>query len=350
MAVDVGNRPLIWVLKGLRAGDNAQAMELALRLGGRVESKQLVFNGLHRIPNWLGGASLRHVTAASASQLRPPWPDLVVATGRRTAAVSLWIKQQSDGRTKSVQIGRPRMDLRCFDLVVTTPQYGLPALDNVAVVSLPFAAPKAVADTELRHFEALWQTLPRPWILGVVGGAKFPLRLNDDDLRGFGRALERAAADAGGSVILLDSPRSPTAALDKIATELRAPHWIYRRGQSDNPYQAALKLCDHLMVTSDSVSMVGEMLQMEKPVWVYDLPTSSLVPRWSTASGVGAWLATRGILHPPRRVDDFIRMLKDNGLIGDAQTGQAPTLSYNDEREHSEVVKRIKLLLSASRG
>jgi uncharacterized protein len=92
---DMQSRPLIWVLKGLRAGDSAQAMELALQLGGRVEGKQLTFNHSHALPNWMLGARVSHLTAEARALLRPPWPDLVVATGRRTSPVAQWIKQQS---------------------------------------------------------------------------------------------------------------------------------------------------------------------------------------------------------------------------------------------------------------
>jgi mitochondrial fission protein ELM1 len=118
-------RPAIWVLKGVRAGDTAQAMDLALQLGGRVEGKQLAFNAFHNIPNWLLGARVSQLTQDAKKLLHPPWPDLVVATGRRTAPVALWIKTQSQGKTKLVHIGRPRMALSRFDLVLTTPQYGL---------------------------------------------------------------------------------------------------------------------------------------------------------------------------------------------------------------------------------
>jgi mitochondrial fission protein ELM1 len=187
--LDIKTRPLIWVLKGLRQGDTAQAMALALQLGGRVEGKQLAFNRWAALPNWMRGASVGHLTHESRQKLSPPWPDLIVATGRRTATVALWIKQQSGGRTKLVQIGRPRLPTDKFDLVVTTSQYGLPAAGNVMTLSLPFAIPKSVEADELQHFSTAWAALPKPWILAVIGGGKFPLRLNASDLADYGQLL-----------------------------------------------------------------------------------------------------------------------------------------------------------------
>jgi hypothetical protein len=105
---------------GARAGDNAQALELARRLNGTVVSRQLAFNRLSNLPNWLLGAGMRSVQGQVARALAAPWPDIVVATGRRTAPVNLAIKKASGGQSLAIQIGRPRMALARFDLVLTT--------------------------------------------------------------------------------------------------------------------------------------------------------------------------------------------------------------------------------------
>jgi uncharacterized protein len=340
-------RPLIWVLKGLRAGDTAQTMALALQLGGRVETKQLAFTALHVLPNVFLGARVSHLTAAARLLLRPPWPDLVVATGRRTAPVALWIKQQSGGRSKTVQLGRPRMALSAFDLIVTTPQYGLPLRDNVAEMSLPFAIAKTVDAETLRSFGMLWKNLPRPHVLAVVGASKFPQRLTKHELLKYAGLLNRQAA--GGSVILLDSPRSPTGSMEIVRTALTVPHWAFQRGEGSNPYQPALALCDQLVVTSDSVSMVSEMLSTGKLTWVFRLPVSALAPRWLAKAGVGAQLAEAGLLHPPRDVDGFVQQLLNKGMIGDLALGVSPKVKPSGNSHHHEVVQRIKTLLLSGR-
>ncbi len=338
---DAISRPLIWVLKGLRAGDTAQAMELALQVGGRVVGKQLSFNKAHVIPNWLLGARVSHLTPTAHSLLRPPWPDLVVATGKRTAPVSLWIKQQSGARARIVQLGRPRMALGQFDLVVTTPQYGLPPGSNIIQVPVPFAKPKAVSEINLLPYQTLWAQLPRPWIVGVLGGHKFPQRLTIVEMAGFGHTLDQMASQRGGSVILLDSPRSPLGAIDIAAKAITTPCWHCQHGSGSNPYQSALALGDAFVVTSDSVSMVTEMLLTNKPTTVFRLPVSSLVPRWSAGSGLGAMLARAGVLHPPRDVDGLMLRLQADGYLLDSSQINAIAPS------HDAVVTRIRSLLAS---
>jgi uncharacterized protein len=345
---DAVSRPLIWVLKGLRAGDTAQAMELALQVGGRVEGKQLAFNRLHVVPNWLAGARVSHLSPGARSLLRPPWPDLVVATGKRTAPVSLWIKQQSGGRTRCVQLGRPRMAVDLFDLVVSTPQYGLPPGSNVMQIPAPFSRPKTVPPAELLSFQTLWADLPRPWIVGVMGGPNFPQRLAALDIKNFGKALDAMASRSRGSVILIDSPRSPSDAVELAKRDIAAPVWSYRRGTDGNPYQSALALGDAFMVTSDSVSMVTEMILTGKPTTVFRLPVSGLVPRWSAQSGIGAIMARSGILHPPRNVDGLMTHLKIDGHVSGSAT---VAVGYNTgaiAKSHDAVVERIRFLLASS--
>jgi uncharacterized protein len=339
-------RPLIWVLKGSRAGDTAQAMALALELGGRVEGRQLSFNPMHLLPNVFAGPRVSHLTPSTRALLRPPWPDVVVATGRRTAPVALWIKQKSAGRTRAVHIGRPRMALSSFDLVVTTPQYGLPACANVIEIPLPFASAKSVDADSINAFRALWGPLPKPHVLAVIGGGKFPLRLTASGLNDYGKTLNNVAK--GGSVIILDSPRTPPGSIDSVRQALTVPTWLHRRGDGPNPYQAALALCDQLVVTSDSVMMVAEMLSTGKPTWVFRLAVSPFLPRWSAKSGIAAKLAERGILQPPRDVDGFLQNLLDHGFVGDLVTNKAPRSHFSASASHREVVTRIQALLRNS--
>jgi uncharacterized protein len=342
MADAAVNRPTIWVLKGLRAGDTAQAMALALALDGRVETKQLAFNRTSAIPNWLMGARVTHLTPEAQALLRPPWPDIVVATGRRTAPVSLWIKAQSGGRTTLVQIGRPRLPLREFDVVITTPQYGLPAAAQVIELAVPFTAMQPAANQDIKLFQQQWGKLPRPWVLGVVGGAKFPLRLGEAELREFGAALSRHAKTLGGSVILLDSPRSPKHATQVIARCLEAPYWQHQHGLGSNPYRVALQLCDELAVTSDSVSMVTDMLLTTKKVFVFRLPVSAFAVSWRAGHGVPRWLAESGIFAPPRNVDRFMQQLVDQGYAGDLAKAREPLQRFDGQSEKDKAVREIR--------
>jgi mitochondrial fission protein ELM1 len=340
-------QPVTWVLLGARAGDNAQALEVARRIGGQTVAHQLEFNPLSFMPNFLLGAGFRTVQPKARMMLRPPWPDIVIATGRRAAPISLAVKQASGGSCLAIHVGRPRMALKRFDLVLTTAQYGLPPDDNVVELDFPFARAKDVAAPTLEAFRTLWSHLPRPWIVGVIGAGKFPVRFGSAEVKGFAEGVEGLAKRLGGSAILMDSPRSAPGAIAEVARHLSVPHWLWARGEGDNPYQAAIHLADCFAVTSDSVSMVSEMVQAGRPTYVFKLPVASCVPGWKARSGIAATLARQGLLSPPRDVEAFLAQLLQKGWIGDLGGSSPPRVTFHATDEHATAIARI---LSLWRG
>jgi mitochondrial fission protein ELM1 len=53
-----------------------------------------------------------------SDELAPPWPDLLITTGRRSVPYGLLVKRLSGGRTFTVHIQRPQTRTERFDLVV----------------------------------------------------------------------------------------------------------------------------------------------------------------------------------------------------------------------------------------
>ncbi len=334
-------QPTIWVLKSFRAGDNAQALALAQRVGGTIFEKQMSFTGAGALPNITTGVSIRTLTMEAGALLQPPWPDLVIATGRRTAPAAVWIKQQSGGVTKIVQLGRPRLPLTLFDLVVTTPQYGLPPGPNVLQLPLPFVPARRAASIAIQD---QWLHLPSPRIAAVIGGQKFPLRLGPAELSGFGAAVERLAHSLKAGVILLDSPRSPQGGLSMVASQVLQPKW-QPVAETSSAYGAALAGADVFCVTSDSVSMVAEMVDTGRPVYIYQLPQSPWMPHWSADSGIAAWLARRGLLSPPRDTAGLMKGLIESGLTGDLATRRAPFAQMQLAAQYDAAVLKVRSLL-----
>jgi uncharacterized protein len=340
-----GELPSIWVLSGARVGDTAQALELARRVGGRIEEKQLTFNALHHVPNVLKPLGLQSLTTESRNFIAQPWPDLVIATGKRTAPIACAIKVRSEGKSNLVQLGRPRMALRHFDLVITTPQYGLPGAENVITLPTPFAAPRPVDGDVRKHWTETWHHLPRPWIMAVIGASKFPLRLGGNELDGFALALNAAARAKNAGVILFDSPRSISGALTRVTSRLTVPHWTPGHHSHGGAYQSALASADYFAVTGDSVSMATEMLATGKPTAVFRLPRRPSL-RWTAANGVGAAFARSGVLSPPRDVDGFMTAQISNHSLG--VLGQSWGETSGSSGAHDAAVQRVKRLVGLS--
>jgi mitochondrial fission protein ELM1 len=270
--------PRVWLLLGERQGDNAQVLALGraltLDLGWDCTVKQLRLDPSCDIPFHQRGASLIGIDVGHSDSLSAPWPDVVVAVGRRLAPVSRWLKEQSGGQLLNVHLGRPRIAYHHFDLIVTTPQYGLPAAPNVTTLTLPIIMhDDAALDVEARHWEPQLRHLPRPWTAVFVGGPTSQLRF-DREVGGdlLARAKAHVAA-ANGSLLVTTSPRTTMDVTDLFEHEIGQAHFLHRWSRSaPNPYQALLRLADDFIITNDSVSMIAEAVDMMKPLYVFQVP------------------------------------------------------------------------------
>jgi uncharacterized protein len=301
-------RPRAWLLHGAHAGDNAQTVDLAKAVGISWTVKPLRYNVLHTLPFWLGGgAGLASLDKTSRELIRPPWPDLVIATGKRSVPVALHIRAESQGRSKLVQLGRPRAPLSLFDLVLTTPQYGLPPASNLMELSLPFASREEATEHERERWAAEWISLPRPLVAVLIGAGNFPQRFGIQDAADLVARLDIAVPE--GSLLLIGSPRTRADVLAALAAAAGKRARVYPFCQLDNPYRAALALADQLVVTSDSMSMIADAILSRKPVSIHQLPVSPLAVHWSAAGGPMAFLARHGILTPPRNMQAVVQRL-----------------------------------------
>ncbi len=342
-------KPLIWALQTRRVGDNAQVVELCSRLGGEVVAKHLEVNPLHLLPNWTLGASLTSLSKESSGLLVPPWPDLVVAVGKRTAPIARWIRNASGGKSRLVHLGRPRAPLDDFDLIITTPQYGLPSLPNIIEIDLPFASPRRAPKSDLAVWQREWNALPRPWIAVVIGGGKFPIVMGAGEMRELGEAANRLAKIRGGSLIVLSSPRTNPRLASAISATLTVPHRYYPWGPGlPNPYQSALALADEFVVTCESASMISETVSTSKPVNIFDLPQSPLFVSWSAKKGWGAKLAKDGWLQPPRNIKRISKQLVKRGAVNvlGKETSRRAKVTSREEI----VVDKLKTLLLQTVG
>lgn len=319
--------PRVWALCGRRAGDNAQVLRLAGALGWPFEVKELAYNRRHVLPNELLGATVASLDRAASSALEPPWPDLVLAIGKRSVPAARWIRRQAGGRTRLVQLGRPRAALADFDLVITTPQYRLPPRDNVLQLTLPLSGAAAAADATAAGWAPAFAHLPRPLLGLLVGGDSSSYRLPAAAARDLGRAASAAARERGGSLLVATSPRTPRAAAEALAAEISVPAYVHLWSPEAeaSPYPGILAHADSFIVTAESASLLADACATGRPVLMSGLPARwhvRLRRLWRARRGRApgppagrwaAWLAERGLVSPPRDLEALHEVLIRRG-------------------------------------
>jgi hypothetical protein len=269
-----GPTPRVWAILGDKLGDNAQVRAVMAALPWPVEEKRLQFRRPFRTGKPLVLPSLYHVTTASAAQLVPPWPDLVLTIGRRPSMAALWVRRQSRGRTRIALFGPPKGMARAFSAVVVAAHYHVPASLPVLRLSLPLLAadPRGMqraAETWRQRLSAL----PRPLTAVFVGAATRPFRFDARVARQL-VADSLAATHGAGTLYVTTSRRTPPAVVEAIAAALPDGALLHRfvAGAADNPYLALLALADRCIVTGDSVSMLVEVARTGAPLAIFPLP------------------------------------------------------------------------------
>ncbi len=130
--------PLVWILRGPKAGDYAQLQLLARAIERAVDDQAAGIPALGIVAARIPETDARRARPSRRPiALEPPWPDLVLTAGRRNELVARWIRDASGGRSRIVHVGRPWSNPSRFDLVVSNRQYLLDAGDNVIVNDLP---------------------------------------------------------------------------------------------------------------------------------------------------------------------------------------------------------------------
>jgi mitochondrial fission protein ELM1 len=301
--------PRIWVFPGNRSGDDAQVYALAEELGLPFETRPMRYNWRFRL-----GASHTAVSAISIVKevrektLVPPWPDLILIAGKHPVPVARWVQEQSGGRTRLVFIGHPRVAPETFDLVFTTRSYLTPA--GAAIRLLPVALSRYREAPRAKPEEQAWlDSLPRPHLLLMLGGNTRHWKMRSNSIAGKAAELAGRAQRAGGSLIVVPSPRTQEGVLDAIEERLDGAGCEWRVVRHDFPsFRVLLDDANELFPTFDSISMISESVITGKP--------TGIVPAQMSLIG---WIALgRQVVENNRRRDlrRFSNHLVENRLAG----------------------------------
>lgn len=295
---------VVWLLQGARLGDNQQVLALGAaleaRFGWRTVVKQLKFER-GPVPGGNPAEGLRHLKVAESDSVQAtptdPWPDIIIAVGRRAAPVARWIKSQNAPFAVHVQIGRFQDPFATVDLLVTTAQYGLPGGANVLHLTLPMTARRPDAlNAAARNFAPLFDGVAQPSIGVLVGGPSSPVKFGAKDGEKLTREALTYADKMGARLLVATSPRTPPEVVTHLKATLQPPHMLFpfEPGLGDrNPYPALLARCASFIVTNDSVSMVADAALTGREVRVFPLPVTRPRPLWQPSWPVQNWIGRR---------------------------------------------------------
>ena len=265
----------VWALTDDRSGNRSQSLGVADALGINYKIKEISYAVWASLPNTLLGASFLGLSKKSKNEFHPPWPDLVISAGRRTAPVAKNIRQLSLKESTGsylVHIMDPGGNKKEFGLIA------IPRHDNkvntsnsLTVTGAPHQITKALLDNASDIWQNKLDNLTKPWIALIVGGSTRRRTFTSSMAKELASWASKIANKSGGSLLIATSRRTGNAG--KVLVEsITAPCNFFlwdKENTNSNPYHGFLGLADTIIVTGDSTSMCLEACGGTKPVYIY---------------------------------------------------------------------------------
>jgi mitochondrial fission protein ELM1 len=299
-----------WAITTGEAGMRTQARGLASAVAETVVEKIVALRAPQR---WFqaGWPGLLAGLDPAGDRLDPPWPDLIVTCGRRSAIIGLAVKRAAKGRPALVHVQDPLAPLSGFDLVVAMAHDRVKGPKVVKTLTAMHDVTPARLGAAAGAWEPRFAHLHRPLTGLILGGPTRNSPFGLAEAQTLDRRVAAVRARTGGGLVVVGSRRTPPEVLGHF--QEKASHdravWVWD-GTGDNPYLGALALCDRLVVTGDSVSMVSEALATPHPVEVF-------------------------AFNLRKRHSGFVQALADKGLVGfldpDALAAKHPRLDATAE-------------------
>ena len=258
-----------WIVTDGKIGDEVQCFGIAEAMGLSPERRLIRPRALWAWAMPYGPIDPREAPHRPGSPIAPPFPDILIASGRRTVPYLRRAKKASGGRTFTLFVKDPYTGLGTADLICVHGHDRLRG-PNVIVALTPanrlspelFAQARENPDPRLAHLAA-------PRLAIALGGPSNNFTFTDADAESLAR-IAAGAARAGHSVMVTPSRRTPpgvTAAIRAALAERRSFVWD---GAGENPYVQILAHAEVILVTSDSANMLGEAVTTGKAVYVYE--------------------------------------------------------------------------------
>ena len=268
--------PLIcWVMTEGIAGTENQCIGVAEAMGLTPVVKRIKMRAPWlQLSPWLRWGH-SYALAADSDRVDPPYPDVLIASGRKALGMARHIKKASGGKTYVAIIQDPRINPATFDLVAV-PQHDHTRGANVMLTrtALHRVTPQKLL-SEAQKFKGQFDHLPATRVAVLIGGSSKRHTMTADITKRLAARLAALAARNDVGLLVTASRRTGAENEAILRQTLTGSNVVFWDGQGANPYFAFLDAATHILVTQDSVSMTSEALSTGKPVMTIPLEGSS---------------------------------------------------------------------------
>lgn len=270
------NLKCCWVITDGSAGMENQAWGLSESLG-----YQTLIKRVHIRQPWLFFSpylqyNLKYCLAKKSAPITPPWPDLVIACGRRSILPSLYIKKASQGQTPIIYLQNPKISPKKFDIIVCPAHDKLQGPNVIHTIGAPHRVTEEKLLAHHKKFKDIFSKYPGPRYSILIGGPNKVYHFSKKLAYKIAQDLKSLQKKDKASLLITFSRRTPAACIEIFHSVFKETPRVYMWNfTGENPYFALLSWGDAIILTCDSISMISEACFTTKPVYLISLPGSA---------------------------------------------------------------------------
>jgi hypothetical protein len=213
--------------------------------------------------------------AAPNAAIAPPWPELIIASGRQTIPYARKIRRLANGDTFVAILQDPRVSPSQFDFVWAPAHDRLRGRNVFTTLLSPHRVTPERLTEEGRRWSNTVSHLPHPRVAVLLGGTNAVYEMDEAEARRIGNMLGEAARKENASLMITPSRRTGEAQARIIRKRTKDVRSVMWDSSGENPYFGYLGNADAVIVTCDSVNMVSEAIATGKPVHIIEMKGGS---------------------------------------------------------------------------
>ena len=256
-----------WVLTDGKAGDEAQCLGVAECLGLAPANRRVNPRAPFVWAMPWGPIDPAEAPARPGSPIAPPFPGILIASGRRAVAYVRRIKHSSNNQTLAVILKDPRTGSSAADLIWVPEHDKLRGPNVITTLTSPHRiSPEKLSGA--KNITPTWHVRDKTIAGVLLGGDSQHHSFSDADTSRLVQQLTAVAA-SGAKLVVTPSRRTPRELAKTIKTLCAATNGFFWDGTDENPYLSILAHADHIITTEDSVNMLGEAAATGKPIHLF---------------------------------------------------------------------------------
>ena len=196
--------------------------------------------------------------------------NIIISCGRKSVIPSIYLKQKYKNKIMNIHIQQPKVSLNNFDFVVVPEHDGLRG-ENVFTSK---GAIHYLTNSEIDQSENYLKSRvnnQKKIVTLIIGGPTKHYKYQSKVISEIFKKIENNFLKNNYQLIVVPSIRTPQHIIDK-AQKFFGKNQIIIQDVDKRAYLSALKICDHIIVTCDSTSMISEAAITGKPIYVAQMP------------------------------------------------------------------------------